>query len=179
MRMTERPYSSEDELQELLARYPELLRGDEPGGGPMGLMLLSREQGLADEAAGSERWSVDHLFADRDGTPTLIEVKRSSDTRIRREVVEQLLEYAANTRQRPHHAPRRRLRDSVAPAAERRADNARRRSRRLRVLGRLAPAATSARWPSPWPHRPPQRRATRHARRAGRSTTRRARAAHP
>lgn len=62
----------------------------------MGLMLLSREQGLADEAAGSERWSVDHLFADRDGTPTLIEVKRSSDTRIRREVVEQLLEYAAN-----------------------------------------------------------------------------------
>jgi len=40
-------------------------------------------------------------------------------------------------------------------------------------------AATSAPRPSPWPHRPPQRRGTRHARRAGRSTTRRVRAAHP
>ena len=33
---------------------------------------------------------------DQFGVPTLVEVKRSSDTRIRREVVGQLLEYAAN-----------------------------------------------------------------------------------
>jgi hypothetical protein len=40
--------------------------------------------------------SVDHLFVDQDAVPTLVEVKRSSDTRIRREVVGQMLDYAAN-----------------------------------------------------------------------------------
>jgi hypothetical protein len=39
---------------------------------------------------------VDHLFLDQDAVPTLVEVKRSSDTRIRREVVGQMLDYAAN-----------------------------------------------------------------------------------
>ena len=43
-----------------------------------------------------DRWSLDHLFLDQDGVPTLVEVKRSSDTRIRREVVGQMLDYAAN-----------------------------------------------------------------------------------
>lgn len=47
------------------------------------------------EDAGS-RWSLDHLFLDQEGIPTLIEVKRSTDTRIRREVVGQMLDYAAN-----------------------------------------------------------------------------------
>ena len=42
------------------------------------------------------RWSVDHLFLDQDAVPTLVEVKRSSDTRIRREVVGQMIDYAAN-----------------------------------------------------------------------------------
>ena len=42
------------------------------------------------------RWSLDHLFLDQDGIPTLVEVKRGTDTRIRREVVGQMLDYAAN-----------------------------------------------------------------------------------
>lgn len=42
------------------------------------------------------RWAVDHLFLDQDGIPTIVEVKRSTDTRIRREVVGQMLDYAAN-----------------------------------------------------------------------------------
>lgn len=33
---------------------------------------------------------------DQDGVPTLVEVKRSTDTRIRREVVGQMLDHAAN-----------------------------------------------------------------------------------
>jgi len=45
---------------------------------------------------GEERWSLDHLFLDQDGVPTLVEVKRISDTRIRRTVVAQMLDYAAN-----------------------------------------------------------------------------------
>jgi hypothetical protein len=38
---------------------------------------------------------VDHLFVDQDGSPTLVELKRRQDTRIRREVVGQTLDYAA------------------------------------------------------------------------------------
>ena len=51
---------------------------------------------MPSEADGGARWSVDHLFLDQDAVPTLVEVKRSSDTRIRREVVGQMLDYAAN-----------------------------------------------------------------------------------
>jgi hypothetical protein len=36
------------------------------------------------------------LFMDREGVPVLVEVKRASDTRLRREVVAQMLDYAAN-----------------------------------------------------------------------------------
>jgi hypothetical protein len=35
-------------------------------------------------------------FVDQDAVPTFVEVKRSSDTRLRREVVGQMLDYAAN-----------------------------------------------------------------------------------
>ena len=52
--------------------------------------------GLAHETGGLDRWSVDHLFIDQDAVPTIVEVKRASDTRIRREVVGQMLDYAAN-----------------------------------------------------------------------------------
>src|SRR5712675_2118601 len=48
------------------------------------------------ELDGAGRWSLDHLFLDQDAIPTLVEVKRSSDTRLRREVVGQMLDYAAN-----------------------------------------------------------------------------------
>lgn len=45
---------------------------------------------------GQNRWSLDHLFIDQDAIPTLVEMKRSSNTQIRREVVGQMLDYAAN-----------------------------------------------------------------------------------
>lgn len=51
---------------------------------------------MPDEQDGGGRWSVDHLFLDQDAVPTLVEVKRSSDSRIRREVIGQMLDYAAN-----------------------------------------------------------------------------------
>jgi len=46
------------------------------------------------------RWDLadgvlDHLLLDQDGIPTFVECKRASDTRIRREVVAQMLDYAA------------------------------------------------------------------------------------
>jgi hypothetical protein len=39
---------------------------------------------------------VDHLFVTRDAVPVLVELKRAVDTRLRREVVGQMLDYAAN-----------------------------------------------------------------------------------
>jgi hypothetical protein len=59
-------------------------------------LLIQREAGIPDREGGSDRWSIDHLLLDQHGRPTFVEVKRSSDTRIRREVVGQMLDYAAN-----------------------------------------------------------------------------------
>lgn len=95
--MREEAYITEDRLQTLLGQYPDLLVGnhsDEPQS--QRWLLVSREMPLASDHDGASRWSVDHLFLDRDAIPTLVEVKRSSDTRIRREVVGQMLDYAAN-----------------------------------------------------------------------------------
>src|SRR5262245_27963269 len=95
--MKELPYDSEDVLQELLAKYPNLLAGDQMDrASPRRWMLVTREMGVPSDEDAADRWSVDHLFLDQDAIPTLIEVKRSSDTRIRREVVGQMLDYAAN-----------------------------------------------------------------------------------
>ena len=95
--MTEQKYDSEDLLQGLLEKYPNLLAGDQMDSeSPRRWLLISREVGVPDEEEGGGRWSLDHLFLDQDGIPTLVEVKRSNDTRIRREVVGQMLDYAAN-----------------------------------------------------------------------------------
>ncbi len=97
VQMTESEYDSEDLLQELLAKYPDLLAGDQVDTAePRRWLLVSREAGVPGEEEGAGRWSVDHLFLDQDGIPTLVEVKRSTDTRLRREVVGQMLDYAAN-----------------------------------------------------------------------------------
>jgi hypothetical protein len=96
--MNEQKYDSEDLLQKLLADYPNLLAGDQINKeNPRRWLLISREVGIPDQLDGSNRWSIDHLFLDQDAIPTLIEVKRSTDTRIRREVVGQMLDYAANS----------------------------------------------------------------------------------
>lgn len=52
--------------------------------------------GVPDPSGLGDRWSLDHLYLDQDGIPTFVECKRASDTRIRREVVAQMLDYAAN-----------------------------------------------------------------------------------
>jgi hypothetical protein len=95
--MSETPYDSEDLLQELLAKYPNILGGDQmDSGSPRRWLLVTREAGVPDAQDGGDRWSLDHLFLDQDAIPTLVEVKRSTDTRIRREVIGQMLDYAAN-----------------------------------------------------------------------------------
>lgn len=95
--MTASTYDSEELLQRWLADYPELLAGEQINPEePRQWMLIQREAGVPGGEFSGSRWSLDHLFVDQDGTPTFVEVKRSSDTRIRREVVGQMLDYAAN-----------------------------------------------------------------------------------
>lgn len=95
--MQEAYYDSEALLQELLAKYPNLLAGEQmDADNPRRWLLVSREMQVPGEADGAGRWSLDHLFLDQEAVPTLVEVKRSTDTRLRREVVGQMLDYSAN-----------------------------------------------------------------------------------
>jgi hypothetical protein len=95
--MKEEPYKSEDVFQTILADYPNLLAGDQiDSEKPRRWLLIAREISVPAQESGAGQWSLDHLFVDQDGIPTLVEVKRSTDTRIRREVVGQMLDYAAN-----------------------------------------------------------------------------------
>lgn len=81
----------EDSMQALVARHPAVIEDDDGE-----LLLIRREQPISDGLTSGGRWSVDHLFVTRNAVPVLVELKRAVDTRLRREVVGQLLEYAAN-----------------------------------------------------------------------------------
>jgi len=95
--MEDAKYDSESLLQKLLADHPDLLAGDQiDAEEPRRWLLVAREMAVPGEQDGAGRWSLDHLFLDQDAIPTLVEVKRSTDTRIRREVIGQMLDYAAN-----------------------------------------------------------------------------------
>lgn len=90
-------FASEEDFQRLLANFPALLAGEQIDAiVPRKWLLVAREPGIPSEENGSARWAIDHVFLDQNGVPTLVEVKRSTDTRIRREVVGQMLDYAAN-----------------------------------------------------------------------------------
>ena len=95
-RLEAMPYDSEDFLQGLLEDHPDLLASEQINPDePRRWLRVAHEMGVAHDEGG-DRWSVDHFFVDHDAVPTLVEVKRSSDTRVRREVVGQMLDYAAN-----------------------------------------------------------------------------------
>jgi hypothetical protein len=91
-------YATEVEFQRLLADNPELLASAvDQHGEETRWLLIDREVPIfSEEENDTTRWSLDHLFIDSDGTPVLVEVKRSSDPRARREVVGQMLDYAAS-----------------------------------------------------------------------------------
>lgn len=85
------------ELQRLLLRNSHLLPSKQidPENPPRWL-LVKREMPVADPGSGTDRWSIDFLYVDHSAVPTLVECKRCDDTRSRREVIAQMLEYAAN-----------------------------------------------------------------------------------
>jgi len=96
-RVPYRNYENEGRLHELVDRYPDLIAGEQINpDDPPRWVVVKREAGVPDSETGNDRWSLDNLLLDQHGRPTLVEVKRSSDSRIRREVVGQMLDYAAN-----------------------------------------------------------------------------------
>ena len=95
--LEEEPFSSEDQLQALIANHPELLDGKQVRpDDPRRWLLITREKGIADQPDAPDRWAVDHLIVDQDAVPTLVEVKRGANPELRRSVVGQMLEYAAH-----------------------------------------------------------------------------------
>jgi hypothetical protein len=88
--LSEQAYEAEDVLQALLAKHPDLLPGEAMNPqDPRRFLLIKREAQIAG-------MQLDHLFIDQDGIPTFIETKRGTNTQVRREIVAQMLDYAAN-----------------------------------------------------------------------------------
>jgi len=97
LELKETGFEKELDFQELLTRHSALLAGDQMNPtDPRRFVLLTAEAGIAIAEGGGRYFSLDHLYIDQDGIPTLVEVKRSTDSRLRREVIGQMLEYAAN-----------------------------------------------------------------------------------
>jgi hypothetical protein len=91
-------YLNEADLQELLEKHAALLGSctTENDGEERELLLIKREMGVPDQEDGNDRWAVDHLYVDQNCIPVLVEVKNSRNGDLRRAVVGQLLDYAAN-----------------------------------------------------------------------------------
>lgn len=95
--LTSERYEKEEEFETLLADHPSLMDGEQiDPENPRRWLLVGRQVGISDGAVDVARWDLDLLFVDQEAIPTLVEVKRKSDTRLRREVFGQILEYAAN-----------------------------------------------------------------------------------
>lgn len=85
--------SLEDALQTLLQNYPQLIPGnqlDPVREDPLRFVLLRREMPVGS-------WSLDHLYVDQDAVLTLVETKLLQNPESRREVIGQIIEYAANS----------------------------------------------------------------------------------
>jgi hypothetical protein len=92
-----RTRDEDKELQQVLERNPDLLPGEQiDQEDPCRWLVVGREMKVPDPETGTDRWNLDLFFVDHNAKPTLIECKRFRDTRARREVVAQMLDYAAN-----------------------------------------------------------------------------------
>jgi hypothetical protein len=82
----------EGALQTFLEKYPQIIPGkqiDPSTEDPPRFILLRREMPIGG-------WSLDHLYVDQRGILTLVETKLFQNPESRREVIGQIIEYAAN-----------------------------------------------------------------------------------
>ena len=86
----------EDALQHLLEKHPEILPGRQIAPGaedPPRFVVLRREAPIGG-------WSLDHLMVDQHGVLTLVECKLIGNPEARRDVIGQIVEYAAHAQER-------------------------------------------------------------------------------
>src|SRR5918999_1946937 len=82
------------ELQDLLEKNYDLLCGEQIDPEEhRRWLLIKREMPVPDPTTATNKWAIDFFFVDQDGMPTFVECKRYNDTRARREIIGQMLEY--------------------------------------------------------------------------------------
>ncbi len=97
LEMMEQPYDSEDQLQDLLVTYPNLIAGDQiDRATARKWLLISREVLVPSDEETAVQWSLDHLFIDQNAVPTLVDVRRTPNAALRQQVLGQSIDYAAN-----------------------------------------------------------------------------------
>ena len=92
--MKEQVFQTEDVLQKIIEENPHLLARSWDDH-ECRLFLVSREMRIMESDDSSNSFSLDHLLVGEDGIPVLVEVKRSTNTQIRREIVGQIMDYAS------------------------------------------------------------------------------------
>lgn len=91
-------FNSESSLQRLIADNPSLIAENESDPAPY---LAKREISMNTKADDSSSQALDILFVKRNAVPVLVEVKRSTDTRIRRNLIAQMIDYASRLKSIP------------------------------------------------------------------------------
>ena len=103
------------ELQDLLESELNLIPGDQINNDdPPQWLLVKREMPVPDPSSGKDRWYIDFFLSDQHAFPTFVECKRYAVNESRREVVGQVLEYAANAH---HYWDREQLRELTSTSA--------------------------------------------------------------
>ena len=88
-------YEAEHELQFIIQHNPDLLLRAQDMDNDNHLHLVKRELPLPGVYIGDTTLSLDHFMVDNNAVPVLVEVKKVSNPQSRREVVGQMLDYAA------------------------------------------------------------------------------------
>jgi hypothetical protein len=87
----------QDHLHALIQAHPGILPADEINPErPCKWLVIGSEVLVPDPENGVDRWALDLLLGDQDARPTLVECKRAGNSEIRREMIGQVIEYAAN-----------------------------------------------------------------------------------
>jgi hypothetical protein len=93
--INEKKHARELDFQELIKKYPDLIPGDQiDSENPRRWLFVGEEVHFPTLGGGDIR--LDLLFIDQDGIPTLVEMKKSDNNELKRDVASQILEYGAN-----------------------------------------------------------------------------------
>ncbi len=95
-KVPEHGYVKESDLQQILADSPDLIPTGELGGGRKSIKVAVREAGLPGSGF------TDIIGIDESGNITVVETKLAKNPEIKREVIGQILEYAAYLWQKPY-----------------------------------------------------------------------------